>query len=363
MSETMVRVVIIICVVFTLFSAVLMFASINPLVEFVVSGVGIVLLAIMLGWSTEELSSRIGPVSGGLLNATMGNGAEIIVGIVGLKAGLSVVVKASITGSIIGNLLLVWGLSALVGGISHKVQHFSIKMASMNSNMMALAVAALVIPSIFFMTVSSAHLKVDLMEMSLVISIVLIIIYLASLLFIFRTHRHQFLLKKTGMEERMTPKHESPFGWSLPRSVLTLIFSGVGLFFAAEVLVGAIEPTIVALGWGEIFMGVVIVAIIANAAEHSSAVLFAYKDNMDLSFAISSSSAQQIALLVAPFLVLISLALGSPMDLVFEPLELVAIAFAVVSTVLMSNDGRSNWIEGLQLLGLYLVLAVAFFFL
>ncbi|HZN53733.1 MAG TPA: calcium/proton exchanger [Candidatus Polarisedimenticolaceae bacterium] len=328
-----------------------------PAWVFGMSAAAIVPLAAYMGRSTEHLAGRMGSGVGGLLNATFGNAAELIIALVALRAGLYDVVKASITGSIIGNILLVLGLAILCGGIKHRRQTFNRTSAALGATLLVLSAIGLVVPAIFHHIVHGTAVARE-RRMSLEIAIVLFVIYIASLFFSLKTHRHLY----TGEAPQET---HAPSGaaWSLRRSLLVLAAATVGVAVMSEFLVGAVEPTAEAFGFTEVFVGVILVAIIGNAAEHSTAVLMAMKNQMDLAVNIAIGSSIQVALFVAPVLVFASHALGRPMDLVFSTFEVVAVTIAAGVATLVAIDGESNWMEGAQLLSVYLILGIAFYFL
>ena len=321
------------------------------------SAAAIVPLAAYMGRATEHLSGRMGPGVGGLLNATFGNAAELIIALFALKAGLYDVVKASITGSIIGNILLVLGLAVLCGGIKHSRQTFNRTSAGMGATLLVLSAIGLVVPAIFHHIVRGTGVARE-ERMSLEIAVVLFVIYLASLIFSLKTHRHLY----AGEAAHGAHAPEGP-AWSLRRSLLVLTAATVGVAIMSEILVGAVEPTAEAFGFTEVFVGVILVAIIGNAAEHSTAVLMAMKNQMDLAVHIAIGSSIQVALFVAPVLVFASYGFGRPMDLVFSTFEVVAVTIAAGVATLVALDGESNWMEGAQLLGVYLILGIAFYFL
>ena len=322
-----------------------------PLLVFFLSALAIVPLAKYIGEATEELSARTSAAAGGLLNATFGNVTELLIGFFALRAGLIEVVKASITGSIIGNLLFVLGLSMLVGGIKNKRQSFNRTGAQTNSSTMFLAVIALTMPAIFLLTAPATSSRI-IENMSVVVAAVMLLVYGSSLWFSLRTHKHLYTTEVAAYEPR----------WSTGRSLLILLGSTVAVAWMSEILVGTIEPVVVRFGWTQLFIGVIVVAIVGNVAEHVSAVMVAFKNRMDLSLQIAIGSASQIALFVAPLLVLMSLWLVQPMSLVFNPFELAAIFMSVMITNLVIQDGESNWLEGIQLLMAYAIMAVVFFF-
>lgn len=343
----------------------------NPTALFIFSCIAIIPLAGLMGKATEHLAERLGQGIGGLLNATFGNAAELIIALFALWKGLEGVVKASITGSIIGNMLLVLGLSLFVGGIKFKKQEFERTAASSASTALTLAAIALLIPSVFHIV--AAETPVHLggwtpekeQSLSLAIGIVLFVTYIGTLYFSLYTHRDLFVGKAiqgatsdVGHEEEEAGEH-----WSLTRSVLTLFISTTFVAIVSEFLVGAIEKARESLGFTEVFVGVIVVAIIGNAAEHSSAILMAARNKMDLSLSIALGSSLQIALFVAPILVFASYLLGRPMNLEFTIPEVVAVLASILIVEQICSDGESNWIEGWQLLSVYAILAILFYFL
>lgn len=317
---------------------------------FIFSALAIIPLAKYIGEATEELTVYTGPGLGGLLNATFGNATELIIGIFALQAGLIEVVKASITGSIIGNLLLVLGTAILLGGRKREKQTFNATAAKASGSTLLLAVVALVIPAIFMLTSGSVGSLV-IEKLSVTVSIFMILAYISSLLFSLRTHSHLYSQDVAEVEAK----------WSKTKSILILFISTIAVAFMSEILVGSIEPLVVKLGWTELFIGVIFVAIIGNAAEHTSAITVAIKNKMDLALGVSIGSATQIAMFVAPALVLISLLFKEQMSLVFNTFELSAIIFSVFIVNSIVEDGESNWFEGVQLLMAYAIIAVAFF--
>ncbi|MDE2071462.1 MAG: calcium/proton exchanger [Patescibacteria group bacterium] len=318
---------------------------------FFLAGVAIVPLAKYIGEATEELTLYTSTAMGGFLNATFGNATEIIIGIAALNAGLIEVIKASITGSILGDLLFVLGASIFFGGLKRERQHFNSTAAKASYSSMLLAVTALVVPAIFLITAPSVG-DLTLDRVSIIASVLLIVAYLASLLFSLRTHRHLYLAETARFEPR----------WSKTKSILVLACATVALAGMSEILVGSIEPIVQSLGWTQLFIGVIFIAIIGNAAEHVSAVTVALRDKMDLSIQITTGSAAQIAMFVMPALVLISFLFPTHMHLVFNSFELVCMVFAVFVVGSIIEDGESTWLEGLQLLVAYAIIAIAFFF-
>ena len=324
--------------------------NLSPLWIFVLSALAIIPLAKYIGEATEELTVHTGPALGGFLNATFGNATELIIGIFALQAGLVEVVKASITGSILGNLLLVLGSAIFFGGFKREKQTFNATAAKASASTLLLAVIALVIPAVFLITSNSISSNI-VEKLSVAVSIIMIGTYLASLFFSLYTHKHLYT-EDVGKSEP---------NWSISKSVIVLLVSTIFVAFMSEILVGSIEPLVASLGWTELFIGVIFVAIIGNAAEHTSAITVAMKGKMDLALQISIGSATQIVMLVAPVLVLASLFFQTQMSLIFNTFELVAIIFSVFVVNSIIEDGESNWFEGLQLLAAYVIMAVAFF--
>ncbi len=342
--------------IFVPLALVLELAHANPTAIFIASALGIVPLAGILGEATDALAHRAGAQIGALLNATFGNAAELIITVAAIHAGLLQVVKASITGSIIGNLLLVLGLSVLAGGLKNGFQRFGRRTTSVSVTMMTIAIIGLAIPAVFAQAIEQRdHFGVE--YLSIGVAIALMIGYVLTIVFTFRMPADQ-AAEMPG--ETTTAEHAT---WSLTRSLIVLAVSVGFIAVLSEVLVGAIEPLVKEGGLTELFVGVIIVPIIGNAAEHFVAVEMALKNKMEIALGIALGSSMQIALFVAPLLVFISLAAGNPMSLVFNPFELVALIAAVLIAALIALDGESNWLEGAQLLIVYAILALAFFFL
>lgn len=326
-----------------------------PLVVFLAAALGIAPLAGVLGEATEALAAYSGPAAGGMLNATLGNATELIIAIFAIRAGHISVVKASLTGSILGNLLLVLGLSIVAGGAKYETLRFSRTAASANSTMLMIAVTALVMPAIFALTIFGDlqhHESLRLEQLSLWTSGVLVLLYLANLLFMFKTHRSLF---HHGGESE-TPQ------MSRRRALTALALATAVIAVLSEILVAEIGPVTRALGMTEFFVGVIVVALIGNAAEHSTAIFMAMENKMDLAMTVAAGSSTQIALFVAPVLVFLSVALGHPMTLVFNGFEIAGIFLSVLIMAMISSDGETNWFEGAQLLAVYAIVAVAFWF-
>lgn len=321
---------------------------------FFLSAISLVPAAGLIGVATEHLARRAGPTLGGFLNATFGNAAELIIAIVALRAQHTEIVKASITGSIIGNLLLVFGLSCFVGGIKNGRQKFNRLSAGSATVMLYLATVALVMPAlvalISFGSLEAHPAVID--RLSLWSAIVLLGVYAAGLIFAFRSQRDPL---------RTDPGHAHGPALGVTPAITLLALATGFTAIEAEVLIEALEPALHGLGMSELFAGVIVVALVGNAAEHYSAVTAASDNQMTLAFEISVGSSAQIALMVAPVLVLLSVALGTPMSLVFNAFEIAAIGLSMLGVVFVSIDGESNWLEGLQLLGVYGILAIAFY--
>ncbi len=340
-----------------------------PTTLFITACLAVIPLAGWMGRATEHLAEKVGEGIGGLLNATFGNAAELIIALIALKAGLFGVVKASLTGSIIGNMLLVMGLSFFAGGLKFPQQRFNRTAARSSVTTLLLAAIALVIPSIFHRVAADSGKWTPKLEqnLSLGIAAVLFATYIATLLFSLKTHKQLFVgeaknqplpLSEAGGEPEEI--HEE---WSLQRSIITLLIATIFVALMSEFLVGSVEAARKSLGLTEVFVGVIVVAIIGNAAEHSSAVMAALKNKMDLSIGIAIGSSVQIALFVAPVLIFASYLFGTPMDMEFSIPEISAVIISVVIAGQIAGDGESNWLEGIQLLAVYIVLGILFFFL
>lgn len=326
---------------------------------FITSALSILPLAGLMGKATEHLASKVGEGIGGLLNATFGNAAELIIALMMLKEGLYEVVKASITGSIIGNVFLVLGLSIFAGGLKFSQQNFNRTAASLGATLLALSGIGLVVPALFhFINQGSLNSRMIIQseqDLSLEIAIVLFITYVLSLVFSLKTHKHLY--------EGGSHGDEHGEAWSMKKSIGTLFVATAFVALMSEFLVGAIEETGKALQLSDVFIGVIVVAIIGNAAEHSTAVLMALKNKMDLSLNIAVGSSLQIALFVAPTLVFASYLFGKPMNLIFTPFEVLAVVLCVIILNMITSDGESNWMEGIQMLAVYTILGIAFYFL
>jgi Ca2+:H+ antiporter len=381
-------------------------ADASPTWVFVASSVAIIPLAGLMGRSTEMIAHRMGPGIGGLMNASFGNAAELIIAFFALKDGYTEIVKASLTGSILGNILLVLGASFLAGGVRYRRQVFNRTAAGMAATLLALAAVGLLVPALFHAHLIIHHEAADEQGVSLEIAIVLFVSYILMLLFSLKTHKHLYspedhaapnverLSESHAADHSPLTTHHSPpttqhsesqppppdpsdpanvghghaahveDHWPQWLAITVLVAATTCVALMSELLVGAIEHASQTFGWTELFVGVFVVAVVGNAAEHSTAILVARKNQMDLSFQIAVGSGLQIALFVAPLLVFISYLPGFPqLNLVFTMLEVVAVLASVLIVGLVAHDGESNWLEGLLLLAVYLILAIAFFHL
>ena len=329
--------------------------GLSPIVVFGLSAVAIIPLSALLGAATEAVAEHTSPAVGGLLSASMGNLAELIIAGIALHAGLINLVKASITGSILGNLLLVLGVAMFAGGTRFKSQHFSRHLAGFSATVLLIAVFGLVVPTLFH-SLHPDKARAATVEMSLYVAVLLIAGYLASLFYTFWTHSSAFATPDDAPRVTVSPK------WSSKKALLILLMAAAGTAVMAEVLVSVTERAVESLGLTEFFVGLILVPIIGNAAENSSAVLMAMRNRMDLSLNIAVGSSIQVALLIAPVLVLMGRAFGQPMDLAFSTMEVASIGLAVTVANSVIRDGESNWLEGIFLLLAYSVLGVAFFF-
>ncbi|MBO9998864.1 MAG: calcium/proton exchanger [Cyanobacteria bacterium SID2] len=325
---------------------------------FILAAIAIVPLAAWMGTATEELAVVVGPTIGGLLNATFGNATELIIALIALRAGLIDVVKASITGSILGNLLLVMGLSMFLGGLRYKEQMFQSVMARLNASAMNLATVAILIPTAVVVT-SKGIPENTVRQLSSAVAVVLIVVYGLTLLFSMKTHAYLCDVGEAEIETEEGERGERPNSWLWTGVLLACT---LGVAYESELLVNSLESATESLGLTALFTGVILVPIIGNAAEHATAVTVAMKNKMDLSMAVAMGSSLQIALFVAPVLVLAGWIFGQPMDLNFNPFELVAVIVAVALANSVSSDGRSDWLEGALLLATYIVVGLSFFY-
>ncbi|WP_180322361.1 calcium/proton exchanger [Mesobacillus foraminis] len=322
---------------------------------FVIYCLTIIALASYMGRATESLAIVAGPRIGGLLNATFGNAVELIISIFALREGLVGVVLASLTGSVLGNLLLVAGLSFFIGGLKYKRQTFNVFDARHNSGLLMFAVIlAFVIPEVFSFEMDSD----ETLGLSIGVAIILMTLYLAALFFKLVTHRGVY-----QSAENTESQHEEEPEWSKGKAILILLLATLAVAYVSENLVHTFETVAEQFGWTELFIGVIIVAIVGNAAEHASAVIMAYKNKMDVAVEIAFGSTLQVAMFVAPLLVLVSLMFETKMPLVFTMPELISMATAALLTIIISNDGETNWFEGLTLLAAYVIMGIGFFLL
>ena len=326
-----------------------------PIVVFLLSAAAIIPLSGVLGAATEAVAEHTTPAIGGVLSATMGNLAELIIASIALRAGLIDLVKASITGSILGNLLLVLGIALFAGGIKYKVQTFNKHLAGLSTTVLLIAVFGLVVPAMFHALHPDPQ-RVATVRMSHYVAFLLIVGYVAWLVFSLWTHAATFVSDRHNPAVTVAPK------WSSKKAMVVLVASAVAIGAVAEVLVSATEAAVKVLGLSEFFVGLILIPIIGNAAENSSAIIMAMRNRMDLALNIAVGSSIQVALLIAPVLVLLGMAFHQPMDLAFTTMEVASIALAVLVATSVIRDAESNWLEGAFLLLAYAVLAVAFFF-
>ncbi|KAF6569508.1 calcium/proton exchanger [Paenibacillus sp. SEL3] len=338
-------------------SAVAHYTHWNAIAQFVICAISVVFVAGFLGRATESVAHYAGQRLGGFLNATFGNAAELIIAIFLVKEGLYDMVKASLTGSIIGNLLLVLGASLFAGGLKYKVQNFNISLAGLSGSLMIVAVIALFVPAVFLNTHVITDSESD--TLSLIVAGTLIVAYIAWLIFSMITHK-DYLSDVTEQKDEELPHEHAPV-WSRNKSIAYLILATVMVAFVSEWLVGTLEVFTTQFGLSELFVGAFLVAIIGNAAEHSAAILLAMKNKIGASVEIAVGSSLQIALFVAPVLIFVSYFMGNTMNIVFTTIELVAIAVAVFIAKSITQDGSTNWYEGLMLLVVYVLLGVSFF--
>jgi Ca2+:H+ antiporter len=321
---------------------------------FGLSALGVIPLAGLIGEATENLAAHTGPRVGGLINATLGNAAELIITLFAIQAGLLELVKASITGSIIGNLLFVLGLSILLGGIKNGIQQFDRRHTVNTTILLAIALIGLTTPSLFSHS-TAADLPQKVETLSLCVAGVMILLYALGIIFSLK------VMPSPGIGTPSEPDAEEKAGWSIPKSVIVLALATGGVVWLSELLVGNVEAVVAGSGMSEFFLGIILVPVIGNIAEHLVAVQVALKNKMELSMEIAVSSSLQIALFVAPVLVFISLLMGNPLTLVFNPFELAALLAAVLVCYFVSADGESNWLEGAALLAVYVIFGLAFF--
>lgn len=340
----------------------------SPALIFAVSAIAIIPVAGWMGRATEHLATRLGEGVGGLLNATMGNAAELIIAVMALTeasrdpakaAFMHGIVKASVTGSIVGNILLVMGLALLAGGLRHREQRFNAVAARTGATVLTLATVSLLVPALFAHFVPPHGEAVRNLSMEL--AVLLLAVYALSMLFTLHTHKHLYVGQAAGPTQDGGHAHAA--SWTVGRALTVLLIATAFVALLAEFMIGSVEEASQAFGLGEVFVGVVVVAIVGNAAEHSTAVLMAWRNRMDLAMGICIGSSIQVAIFIAPVLVLLSAALGAPMDLVFSIPEVVAVALAVAVVEQIAGDGESHWLEGVMLLTVYAILGVLFFHL
>jgi Ca2+:H+ antiporter len=326
------------------------FTTASPILIFILSAIALAPLAKFLSDATEALSEKVGPAAGGLLNATFGNAPELIISIFALSAGLVDVVKASLVGSILGNLLLGLGLALFAGGIGRTKQEFNVTAARSNASTLLLAATALVLPAAFFLTASVSETVVE--HMSVAVSVLLIVGYIATLVFSLHTHKHLYMVEPDA----------DAVSWKVGTSITVLIIATGAVAVVSDVLVGALSPLISSFGWPSLFVGAIVLALAGNAAEYLSAIRAAINDKVLLATQISLGSATQIMLFVIPIIVIGSALVGHGMNLVFSLFELVAVIFAIFVTNSIIEDGETNWLEGALSLVVYAIIAVSFFF-
>jgi Ca2+:H+ antiporter len=339
--------------IFVLVAVILRLAGGGDVAVFATSALAIIPLAGLIGQATEEIAARTSPQIGGLLNATLGNAAELIITVLALREGLIELVRASIIGSVLGNLLLVLGLAILLGGLKNGLQHFDRQQATTNATLLILAFMALAMPSLFDATFTQNEKFKSALLLSEGIALILILLYAANVVYALTSRRHTGAMPGPGHAPE----------WRLRTAVGVLAASTLGIVVMSEFLVKTVEPVVSQLGWSELFVGVIIVPIIGNAAEHLVAVQMALKNRMELAMTIALGSSLQVALFVAPVLVFISLLFAHKLTLAFTLPEIIALAAASYVAALATEDGESNWYEGAMLLGVYLIVALAFFLL
>ncbi len=356
--------VIYLLLVFTPIAVFLEFLHVGYVILFVVAAIALIPLAKLIGDATEHLATHYGSTLGSLINVTFGNAAEIIIAIVAINAGLLELVKASITGSILGNIMLIFGLSMIAGGFRHKEQLFNKENAGLQVSLIFLALIGLAIPTILSSTMIEGtdvenQSKIQILSDS--VAILLLFVYVVGIIFTFFTHKHLFVVPHSDSSDEHNERDHKY--WSKKKSFLMLGVSMVGVIVVSEILVGSVEETGREFGFGEMFVGAIIVGIVGNAAEHSSAIVLARKGKMDLSIGIAAGSGTQIALFVVPILVLVGIVLGQPFTLEFTLYELVTLFLAAIIMNLIAFDGKSNWFEGIMLTSVYIIIAIGFFFI
>ncbi len=362
-------------IIFTPIAVALEFVHADHIIIFVIAAIALIPLAKLIGDSTEHLSIHYGSSLGSLLNVTFGNAAEIIIAIVAINAGLLDLVKASISGAILGNILLIFGLSILAGGFKYKEQFFNRENVGLQASMLFLAIIGLAVPTVLANTVNledggggdgvNIENQVSVQILSDLLAFLLLAVYIAGIIFTFFTHKQIFTqsVSKEHRQEEEEIKENHITHWSKKKSFLLLGLSMAGVIVVSEILVGSVEATTEEFGFGELFVGAIIVGIVGNAAEHSSAIILARKGKIDLSIGIAAGSGTQIALFVVPILVIAGIIMNKPFTLVFTLFELATIFLAAIILNLISHDGKSNWFEGVMLTVVYIIIAIGFFFI
>ena len=359
-------------IIFTPIAVALEFVHADHIIIFVIAAIALIPLAKLIGDSTEHLSTHYGASLGSLLNVTFGNAAEIIIAIVAINAGLLDLVKASISGAILGNILLIFGLSILAGGFKYKEQFFNRENTGLQASMLFLAIIGLAVPTVLANTVNledggnvNVENQVSIQILSDILAFLLLAVYIAGIIFTFFTHKQIFTqpVSREHHREEKESKENHITHWSKKKSFLLLGLSMAGVIVVSEILVGSVEATTEEFGFGELFVGAIIVGIVGNAAEHSSAIILARKGKIDLSIGIAAGSGTQIALFVVPILVIAGIIMNKPFTLVFTLFELATIFLAAIILNLISHDGKSNWFEGVMLTVVYIIIAIGFFFI
>ncbi len=351
--------------VFVPISVILDLVHADHIIIFIIAVIALIPLAKLIGDSTEHLATHYGSTLGSLLNVTFGNAAEIIIAVVAINAGLLDLVKASITGAILGNIMLIFGLSMIAGGIRQKEQLFSRENAGLQSTMIFLAIIGLAIPTILSTTIlnpAEAENQLKIQILSDVLAILLLLVYIAGIVFTFFTHKYLFVAPHIEGENNNHSVGNNKH-WDKKKAFFMLAISMVGVVVISEILVGSVEETGKQFGFGELFVGAIIIGIVGNAAEHSSAIILARKGKIDLSIGIAAGSGTQIALFVVPILVIFGIILNQPFTLEFTIYELVTLFLAAIILNLIAHDGKSNWFEGIMLTAVYIIIAIGFYFI
>ena len=331
------------------------FMGFSDPVMFILSALAIIPLAGVMGKGTDVISYYAGQKVGGLLNATFGNATELIIAFIAMKEGMFDVVKASLAGSVIGNILLVLGMAMLCGGIRFKTQVFNRQSINNTSSMLLFAILGLCVPAFFIHTMPENTMSIQIESFSVIVAIIMLVIYILQFVFTFGTHRHLFAEVSEGETE------EAP-DMSLKVAILMLIAATVAVAVMSEIFVGTVEPMAESSGLSKTFVGIILVPIIGNAAEHSTAIIMAFKNKMNAAVEIALGSSLQISLFVMPVLILLSL-FFTPMNIVFTPFELLAMTASVLIANRVASDGESNWLEGVQLIAVYIIIGTGFFFI